>query len=359
MATTPSAFNPQTDSCCGRIVAAIDMVNDPTSRTPSTGLREALLSDQNDVGIEIMTPPTTNGYTATSFREIITKAIKPNCTTGSIAEAICDMPATIGNSDSNMYITSKHTIDESIQRKIVINYTDFDKFCDSPEDYLAKKLQQFKAGVHKEINDKILTKVLAYMGAYHYQTTPDTSVSMPESVSLFAPNAFQGGSAIDNNGLARIGNLYGFLDYMGVEPIIVGGIHVGHLAQLQIQQAMSNIFFDSTIDATIADGLSHLLTWAPGTLMLKSVLETTPALMKSNIVGQREYSTVASPFGDGLEWDYRAVYNASGCALEIRLQAHFDVICPVPYDLTCTKKPALHFLTDCTPMDCAKISYQG
>ena len=47
---------------------------------------------------------------------------------------------------------------------------------------------------------------------------------------------------------------------------------------------MSNIFFDSTLDATIGDGLSHLLTWAPGTLMLKSVLETTPSLTKNNIV---------------------------------------------------------------------------
>ena len=44
---------------------------------------------------------------------------------------------------------------------------------------------------------------------------------------------FKGGAGtIDNNGLAMHRNLYGFLDYMGVEPIIVGGIHVGHLSSI-------------------------------------------------------------------------------------------------------------------------------
>lgn len=358
MGTTTSTFNPQTDSCCGRIVQAIDLLNDPTSKMPATGLLTALLSDQNRVGVEIVTPPTTDGYTATSFRKIVTKAIKPDCSTGSTMHPICSIP-TNGNIDTHLYITSEHTIDEGISRTITIDVTDFDKFCENPDMYLANKMQQLKAGVFKEINAKLISKVFGYMGSYPGQVSPNTSVTLPMSISLFAPNAFQGGSVLDNNGYAKIVNLYNFLDYIGTEPIIVGGLHLGHLAGLNIQNALSNLFFDSTLDATIADGDSHLLTWAPGTFYLANPIETTQALRNTSVVGIREYSTVFSPFGEGLEWDTQVIHSQSGCQYTIRLQAHFDVLCPVPYDMTCTKKPALHFLTDCTPIDCAVISNVG
>ena len=75
MATTPSTFNPQTDSCCGRIVAAIDMVNDPTSKTQAQGYAKHYYQPKRCRDRDY-DPPTTNGYKATSFREIITKAIK-------------------------------------------------------------------------------------------------------------------------------------------------------------------------------------------------------------------------------------------------------------------------------------------
>ncbi len=361
MASESSAYNPATDSCCAKLVAAIDRtMADPTNNVSSVGILKALEYSTSVANVSFNLPPNIEGYTSTSFKEVYTKAIRPNCDEGTEADPVCATPVTTGVFDTNPYITAKHTVDESIKRTIPMDLNEFAKFCATPEQYLADKLQAMKAGVLLEINKKLTNSVKAMMGAYWYQTGSDTSISagLAESVSLITASTLNGGGyVLHNAGYGRIQEHYSELNYPYISPIIVGGVHVNSLLGMTgINAPYQNIFSDNNVDPSFGDGVNHLLTWVPGTFILKTVNAITPLLASANILGKRERSIVSNPFGDGLDWDYYLDTSESGCEYVIKLQAHFDVLCPVPYDMACTKKPALHFLSSCEPMDCAQIS---
>lgn len=361
MATSNSAYNPSTDSCCGKLVLAINkMTADPTRNKPSVGILQALeySTQVSDVNFELA--PNIEGYTGTSFKTVYTKSIKPSCEEGDDADDVCATPVTTGVFEKSPWITAKHTIDNSIKREIPMDLKEFAKFCDSPEDYLANRLQAMQAGVMLEINKKLTTSVKAMMGAYWYQTGAATSMSagLAESVSLLTASTLNGGGyVLHNAGYARIQEHYSELNYPYISPIIVGGVHVNSLLGMTgINAPYQNIFSDNNIDPSFADGVNHLLTWAPGTFVLKTVNAITPELASKTIPNKFERTIINNPFGEGLDWDYYLDVSDSGCEYVIKLQLHFDALCPVPYDMVCTKKPALHFLSSCEPMDCSQIS---
>lgn len=357
MPTNNSGYNPATDSCCGIITQAIVETNDPANLMPATGVVAALKSPANTAGFSLTLPPTTDGYADTSFKKVYTKSVKPKCHDLDEADEVCVTPNTSGAFDKDMFITSNHTIEESIKVEIPFDVTEFDKLCgENGASYLANRMLAHKANVWKRINAKATTTVKAYMGAYHDQISPDTSITAPKSVSLFTPNTFTGNSVLSRDGFAVITGHYGYLDYNYINPVIVGGAHVQHLIGLNGNNAVPNLYFDAALDPSFGDSLKHLLTWSPGTLQLIDVQAITPQLEQYNVAGVRERYTMFSPFGDGFTWDVYVDWDTSGCKMMMKFQLHFDVICPIPYDMVCTKKPALHFLSDCEPMDCAAIS---
>lgn len=360
MATIASGFNPQKDMCCDKILLATEQMNDPAVKTrPTAGLTEALLSAENRAGFSLELPKSIVGYTPTAGKKVYTKAIKQNCDPSGAKRDVCDDTVS-SEALQDMYVTSEHTVEQYVKRTITVNEYDFAAFCESPEAYINNRLLAYRNGVIQEINQKLVDTVLGYMGAYSYQTGVDTSVTVPESVSLIAPNSFVGGTVYSNTGYAHIVNHYARLNYLG-SPIVVGGQHVGHLVGMGgTAPQIPNIYVDYSVDTTINDTLFHLLSWMPGTLQLVTYNEITDALISKNIVGKRERITAINPFGEsasaGLEWDVYVDHSDSGCLMSITYQLNFDVICPTPYDLTCGKKPALHFLSDCVQMDCLAIS---
>lgn len=360
MSTINTAHNEINDSCCAKVVVAIDKMNSQTKILRPTGVLNALTSDDNKQGFKLNLSPNKDRPTADSFRKVYTSDLAPICNQDTTADSACALP-TFVNSD---VLTSKrfveHTIDLSIKRDITLDVNDFKKFCDTPDEFIANQLMRMRSSVWQEINRKVIQRVIAYMGQYYGQVTPDNSLSLPKQINLFND------PVLGYSGFGLIKDEYAKLGYLE-NPIIVGGSLVANALNANangngFNQAgyaptfLPNGYVDYELDVAFSDGFNHLLTWGPGSLQLVTVNEVSDDMIRLSEKNRQERFRVKSPFGDGFMWDYYFDKSPNGCQYVMKWQLWFDVICPVPYDGDCAKKPTLHFLTGCTPNACPDSS---
>jgi len=362
MSTIATVYNSVNDSCCAKVIIAIDKMNSQTNVLQPTGLLNALKSTENTAGFKLELDPNKDRPTSGSFRKVYTKDVAPSCNETSVADDVCSVPTFTPDNVASLYKFVEHTVDIPIKREITMDLAEFQKFCISPDEYLADKLMSMRSGVWQEINKNISGRVLAYMGAYYGQVTPANSVSAPKQINLFND------PTLGYSGFGLIKDEYAKLGYIE-NPIIVGGSLVSNALNANangngFKQSgyaptfLPNGFVDYQIDSEIADGANHLFTWAPRSLQFVSTTEITDAMIKNSVINSRERNRVTSPFGDGMVWDYFYDVDPTGCLMKIRFQTWYDVIAPVPYDNVCAKKPILHFLTGCTPNACPDSSVE-
>lgn len=367
MSTITTVYNSIEDSCCAKVIQAIDAINSNANNIRPTGTLAALQSPQNKGTFSLVLDPNKARPTSGSFRSVYTKDIKPVCDQDTTADSACAEPSFSADDPTDNYVFSQHYIDLSIKREITLDLDDFKSFCLSPTQYIADRLLAFRSGVLSEINSKLTDRVIGYVGKYYSQLGGGSnSITAPKAVSFLSANSL-GGFAFDPTGYAKIKDEYAKLGYAYDSPIIVGG---SHLATLQTNSAfmggtnlngvnstgVPNLFVDYGVDVAFADGYNWLATWKPGALQVANVNEISDDMIRISVPNQRERMRVSSPFGDGLEWDYYWDVDSTGCQYKLKFQAWFDAILPVPPD-TCAPKPVLFFNVDCAGNDCPENGY--
>lgn len=370
MSTVTTAYDGINDSCCAKVVQAIDAVNSSANVQRPVGTLAALISPQNKGTFSLQLDPNKDRPSSTSFRTVYTKDIAPVCGQDTTADGACVAPNfastdTIGNG----YVYAEHRIEKSIKREIILDVEEFKQFCTSPAQYIADRLIAFRAGVLEEINAKAADQLIAYAGKYFDQLGGgSTSISAPKAVSFLSQIA-SGGYAFDPTGYAKIKDEYAKLGYSYTAPIVVGGSHLGVFqtnaafmggSNLNgvVSTAVPNLFTDYSVDVAFADGGDHLLTWNPGHAQIVGYNDISDDMIALSLMGQRERMRITSPFGDGLTWDFfYDVDQATGCKYRLKWQLWFDVILPIPYDGTCANKPVLHFDVNCDGNTCPSNGY--
>lgn len=353
-----TAFNGATNSCCALLEVAVDNLQSIANIEQPNGIFTFIKKDTDTSPVEIKLDGEKDAPKTGSFRKLYTKAVVPECSNTTTPIEVCVAPSfsSAPLSSSNQWI--EHTFTTlPIEREIDFDVESFQKFCETPDTYLANKLLAMRQGVIQEINTKTIQALQAYAGQYKEQIGgANNSISNPKAVNLFQS------SGTGYNGYALIMNEYGKLGYANSRPYLVGGSSVGTLQgvvgggynQAGYQAPVSNPFIglDYGIDTAFGDANEHYLTWLPGTFIYGTVSEISSALNANQIMRQRERNVVTSPFGDGFMWDYYFDADiATGCKYKMRFKLNFEVLCPVPY-VDCMPKPALHFIGSCTENPC-------
>jgi len=368
MSTISTAYNSGIDSCCAKVVVAIDQINSSANVAQPTGVLNALISPENKGTFELVLDPNKDRPTEDSFRKVYTKDVAPVCNQDTTADSACATPTFTPDTLSNAYIHAEHEINSSIKREIVLDLNGFKAFCVNPTEYIANRLLAFRAGVWAEINTKLISTVAGYVGAYADQTSPANSISAPKSVSFLTPGAIAGFS-FDPTGYGKIKDEFAKLGYAYEAPIVVGGSQLSVLqsnagyytgANLNgvVGAAIPNLYVDYGVDTYFGDGINHAITWKPGAVQVATVNDISDAMIQLSIPNQRERMRVASPFGDPFTWDFYFDIDATGCQYKLKWQLWFDALLPVPYDGTCAKKPVLNFTINCDGNTCPDSSFE-
>ena len=368
MSTLNTAYSDVDDSCCAKVIKAIDSVNSNVNVLRPTGTWEALNSPANKGTWSLDLDPNKDRPTSGSFRRVYTKDIKPVCNQDTDADPVCDLPTFLADDPKDNYVFADHYIDLSVKREITLDVEEFTRFCLSPEQYIADRLLAFRAGVHEEVNKKAIDRVIGYVGQYHSQLgTGSNSINAAQSVS-FLTTGTNGGFLFDPTGYSTIKDQYAQLGYPYMTPLIVGGSHLsifqtnaGFMGGTNLNGVNStgvpNLYTDYGIDVAMADGLDWLATWKPGALQIAEVNEITDAMIRLSVLNSRERMRIPDPFGTGLGlWDFLYDVDPSGCQYKLKFQKWFDVILPVPAS-ECAPKPVLFFNVDCAGNPCPESGY--
>lgn len=363
MSTINTAYNSVTDSCCALVVQAIDTMQSQANIVKPAGVLGALNSPINKGTFSLVLDSNKDRPTTGSFRQVITKDIKPVCDQDTTPDDVCTVPAFGASGATGAYVYAEHQINMGIKREILMDLDEFKKFCLTPQQYIIDRTLALRAGVIEEINKKVTEASIVYMGLYAGQEAPDNSISLPKEVNLFSTPT-QGFS-----GYSLIKDEYGKLGYSMANPIVVGGSTmqvftdsssraIGFNQAGYAPDMIPNAFVDYGIDAIMQGGVNHLLTWMPGTLQLVNYNDITLDMARLSVPNVRERARVRDPFNIGwdVDWDFKFDVDATGCKYVITYSTWFDVIVPVPYDNECVKKPVLHFVSGCNANACPDSS---
>lgn len=362
MSTVNTAFSAINNASCSEIV--IDITETALS-TANLGVEKgfisALTSEQNIGGFELILDPNKERPTSESVRKVYTSDTIGLCNQDTEAAGACATPSYSADDVAANFKAVEHTVNESIQRKIVLDVEQFKAFCINPQDYIRKRILAMRDGVIQEINNKTLAKAWAYAGLYADGTN---SLDATKNLSFLTPNSY-GGYMFDPTGYAAIKDEYAKLGHPFSTPFIVGGSHANYLRTVAgfmggsnvngvSTAVVPNLYVDYAVDSTIADGNNNLLTWAPGSLQLVTYNDVSDAMVALSVPFHREKMRVPDPFGTGIrgDWDFYFNVDESGCKYELRWELFFDVVVPVPYDGNCAKKPVLLFTVDCEGNSC-------
>lgn len=364
MSTVSTAHGALTWESCSLLVSDITETALSTANLGAPkGFLEAVTSEQNVGGFQLAINPNKDIPGASSFQKVYTRDIIPLCDQDTTATGACSTPSYSADDVEAKFKLVEHRIEESIQRKIVMNLDEFKAFCLEPQEYLRKRLLAMRNGVHQEINTKLIPKAAAYAGSY---SDGSSSVSPSVAVSFMVDGA-NGGKLFDPTGYAKILDEYAKIGSPYATPFIVGGSHAAYLKtfagfagganQNGVTSAIiPNLYVDYAVDTTFENGNNNLITWAPGTIQVAGTNAVTDNMMAYSRLMEREKARVADPFGTGLgEWDFYFNIDETGCIIELRWEKYFDLLVPTPYG-TCANKPILNFLVDCAGNDCADSS---
>lgn len=357
MSTVNTAFSAITNASCSEIVIDLtETVLSTANLGTEKGFLNAVTSPQNVGSFELRLDPNKERPTDSSVRKVYTSDTIPLCNQDTEAAGACATPSYSADDVAANFKAVEHRVEESIQRKIVMDVEAFKAFCLSPQEYLAKRLLAFRDGVIQEINSKLVTKAVAYEGLY---ADGVNSLTNPKNVSFLTSNTF-GGYIFDPTGYAAIKDEYSKIGHPFSTPFIVGGSHANYLRTVAgfmngsnlngvTSAVIPNLFVDYAVDTTIADGNNNLITWAPGAIQVVGYNDVSDTMVQLSVPMHREKMRVPDPFGTGInsEWDFYFNVDESGCKYELRWELFFDLIVPVPYDGTCAKKPILGFTVDC------------
>lgn len=363
MSTVATAFSAITTGSCAEIV--IDITESALSTAnlgQPKGILEALTSPQNKGSFELALDPNKSRPTSGSHLKVYTSDVIPLCDQDTTATGACATPSYSADDVAAKFKAVEHRVDESIQRKIVMDLEAFKSFCLAPADYLRKRLLAMRDGVQAEVNSKLVPKAIAYAGTY---STGVSSVAPTVNLAFVKANS-AGGFLFDPTGYAKIKDEYAKLGSPYVTPFIVGGSHVGTLQTISgfmggsnvngvTSTAIPNLYLDYTVDTAFENELNNLITWAPGSLQVVGTNAISDAMVATS-VPMHQKTIVPDPFGTGLgDFDFYFNVDATGCIIELRWEKYFDLITPVPYG-TCANKPILNFLVDCSANDCPDSS---
>jgi len=363
MSTINTAYNAVQDSCCAKVVQAIDAMKSQTNVVKPAGTLSALISPLNKGTFSLDLDSSKDRPKTGSFRKVYTKDVRPICSQDTMPDAICSIPTFGASGAGSAYVYAEHEINMGIQRQILMDVDEFKKFCISPQQYIMDKTMAYRSGVIEEINTKVTEAVILYMGLYAGQTAPDNSISAPKEVNLFAT------ATQPYTGYSLIKDEYGKLGYAMASPIVVGGSTVQVSSDIRANgvgfnqagyapQVIPNAFIDYGVDAIMQEGVNHLLTWLPGTIQLINYNDVTMEMVELSVPNLRERSRVNDPFNLGwnVDWDFKFDVDPTGCKYAITYSTWFDVIVPVPYDTACVAKPMLHFVSGCNANPCPDSS---
>ena len=360
MSTISTAFSAITRGSCAEIVIDVTETLLSTSNLGQPkGFLAAVTSPENKGSFELALNPNQDRPTSGSHTKVYTTDTIPLCDQDTTADGACAVPSYSADDVAAKFKAVEHRIDESIQRKIVLDVEEFQKFCISPEDYIRKRLLAMRDGVQQEVNSKLVPKAIAYAGAY---SNGVSSVDPSQNVTFIKANS-AGGYMFDPTGYAKILDEYAKIGSPYVSPFIVGGSHVGTLQTLGgfmggsnvngvNSTAIPNLYLDYTVDTTLADGNNNLVTWKPGTIQAVGTNAVSDAMIRLSVPNKVEKMRVPDPFGTGLgDWDFYFYANETACIYELRWEKYFDLIVPTPFGV-CANKPILNFTVDCEGNEC-------
>lgn len=306
------AINSTTESKCFQVVqqSLINLAGaaSPGELMPAIGMLDALGSPANIGGLQALNFEALQGKDRpqnSSGKPILEIKVKsPSCdyeTTGS--PDIC----TAGSADANPYLYFNATIDKQYWRKFTITNAQFANLNETPDERIALRIADAANEILIEINNDMIAKAAAHLGAYADGTS---SITSPRPLNVINSNGNYQPLA-----LASVAVEYKRGGYVG-KPIGVGGAKVdyasfsaalngtGTFTSPQNVAAPVTLFADYNIDTVMNNSQENLITWRPGTLRLLEWFQNV-GYNKIDLDNQKAYTVnvMGAVFDIDFVWD--------------------------------------------------------
>lgn len=328
----------------------------PAGRADNHGMVNALKSDMNREGFEIIGEIGTKGRPVNSDVpvQLEVEYELPNCEAAtSTASTLCDTGVAQGDLDG--YI--RPTVDrvKSVTKRLTLEQ--FDKLCREPSEYFARMARRMAKTINDGMNADLIELAYATMG--NYEGGVDSKVT-PFSIPLLNPKGFA-----QRQAYTKVKKEFRKQKSDSM-PIVVGGEILGDAALTAVlggtgaesRNADPNLkiiddFYDTQLDATLqavaADTNSHLLSWTKGALQLLEWYQ-----YKGNYEMSKEDYTTTTIVIDGMKYDYSIKFSECGFYWDISLMKHYGLFYfpDAVYTPCYTGNNKLHFLGTCAEFDC-------
>lgn len=348
--------------CCIQLQRSLDAMlpNTAPSNFPYDGGLLAALKDSRNVGQFTMEDPRLRGkgrpQAANACKlELVYEA--PFC-----ADAvdgcldICDtLPA---QGDSRQYLSVE--IDRQKSVGGTFDEYEFACLCESPQERLAKRVQQGAMQLKKTMVEDLSELMYAQVGSYSNGNASNAALTT-EDLKLLNPGGYS-----NPMGLAKLVNEHR-IQRCKENPFIVGGLPLenwqrarsvgglngNHPVTPGDQSFGASVFvdldFDFALQASEADTLNRAISWCPGGFQLLEWFENEGYMEKTH-----EHYTFTTLMIDGLKYDFYLRYQECGRIWSWVLCKSYDLFCLAEalYAPCIVGNHKLGWTLDCGNFDC-------